>query len=168
MRDWRCRTIAVAMILAAAPFAGAGGVLAKSAGEGDALKRIGTLHCLGELSEEEAPPAEVNLECQLRFDEDKETDTRNYTGRMTGSGIYLVEPGATRMSFAVLALTRTAGEAQTSLDGDYDVATRHNFDIAETRKTLLFGGTGDRYALELEVPTLDGIDASTRLTLSAP
>jgi len=143
------------MLLAAAP-TGAGSEEATTGG----LKQVGALSCTA--SRDEVGPATTKLDCLLRLDGGMHPDAR-LLGEMYGNGLYLVSPGYIEVLWNVLAPTRVI--APGSLTGEYDRISSHDFPYVRDNGNVLVGGLNDVIALELIAPTIDAIDASTRLVL---
>ena len=82
---------------------------------------------------------------------------------MYGEALYLALPAKGRVSWTVLAPNPRLNPRD--LTGDYDRVSRHAFQYPRDNRKVLVGGKDDVVGLELTVPAIDGLDASTLLTL---
>ena len=82
---------------------------------------------------------------------------------MYGEALYLALPAKGRVSWTVLAPNPKLNPRD--LAGDYDRVSRHAFQYPRDNRKVLVGGKDDVVGLELTVPAIDGLDASTLLTL---
>ncbi len=126
------------------------------------MQRVGGLHCIAQRGEARAGADKTLLQCQFRA-MGEQVKAQAYEGEIVGSGLWLVDPGPVRLTWHVIAPTKQLDER--ALAGDYDIASSNNYKLAEGSSNILFGGAGDSIALELLAPRVDGISASTRLTL---
>lgn len=149
-----CARLALAF---AVVLSGAGSAPAEN-GSG-VLKQVGALHCTAREAE---GAATTRLRCRLRLSK-VDVEKASYEGEMYGRGLHLVDPGGVQVLWNVLAPTRLLEPA--ALAGDYDIVSKHGFKYSRSNPNLLIGGMDDVVGLELVAPTVDAIDASTRLTL---
>ena len=124
-----------------------------------ALKPVATLECTASRLRDR--PTGTKLACTLRADH-KAGETK-YEGEMYGEALYLLAPNDIRVSWKVSAHTQSVKAQQ--LEGDYDRVSRHGLAYPRNNRKVLMGGKDDLVALELVAPVIEGLDASTFLTL---
>ena len=124
------------------------------------LQPVGELACEG--SRLTTGHIGTKLSCKLTL-EGKQQAEAEFKGEMYGEALYLALPAKGRVSWTVLA--PNPGLNPRDLTGDYDRVSRHAFQYPRDNRKVLVGGKDDVVGLELTVPAIDGLDASTLLTL---
>jgi hypothetical protein len=123
------------------------------------LQPVGDLECMG--SRLTNGRIGTKLSCKLTLAGQQQKG--NFQGEMYGDALYLALPAKGRVVWKVLA--PNPGLKPRDLAGDYDRVSRHAFQYPRDNRKVLVGGKGDVVGLELTVPAIDGLDASTLLTL---
>lgn len=125
------------------------------------LVRVGALVCQTRAAEAQQEKAETLLSCTFRSDGD--AVQQEYSGKMSGHGLYLTEPGGVEAIWGVLAMTPQLDPK--ALAGKYDKRSKYEFQRSE-RTDILFGGDQDAIGLELVMPTLGPLSPDTVLELT--
>ncbi len=123
------------------------------------LQPVGDLECMG--SRLTTGRIGTRLSCKMTIEGRQQEG--NFEGEMYGDALYLALPAEGRVLWKVLA--PNPGLKPGDLAGDYDRVSRHAFQYPRDNRKVLVGGKGDVVGLELTVPAIDGLDASTLLTL---
>lgn len=131
-------------------------------GAKEILKQAGAMTCGATPGDTELHQKVTHLECSLKIF--GSSDSHAVTGKLYGSGLYLVEPGGIRVTWSVLSPTTNL--RPDALAGTYDTRSEFAFEHVENNQNVLVGGMNDNVALELLAPALiDAINPSVRLTL---
>lgn len=124
-----------------------------------ALQPIGDLECVA--SRLTTGRIGTKLSCKLVLT--GQQTAVDFEGEMYGEALYLALPMKGRVHWKVLA--PNPGLKAADVVGDYDRVSKHGFQYPRDNRKVLLGGMDDVVGLELTAPVIDGLDASTLLTL---